>query len=77
MGGVYFFQSKHLVRLVLTDETKWLGVVYFFNVLKQLVYLVLTAEGWWYIRQSIDFALSPHDVMNCPNAPPPDLRSTL
>ena len=41
-----------------------------FHVLKQLVFLVLTAEGWWYIRQSIDFALSPHDVMNYPNAPP-------
>ena len=49
----------------------------FFHVLKQLVFLVLTAEGWWYIRQSTDFALSPHDVMYSPHAPPPGQRGVI
>ena len=61
-----FFRSKHLM----IKQSGW-RVVYLFYFLKQLVFLVLTAEGWWYIRQSVDFALSPHDVINYPNAPPP------
>ena len=58
-----FIQSKHLVQLVLTDKMTWLGVVYLFHFLKQIVLLILTAKRWWYMRQSADFALSPHDVM--------------
>ena len=43
----------------------------FFHFPKQLVLLLLTAEGWWYMRQFDDFALSTHDVMYYPHDPPP------